>query len=72
MKAIKITKDNKASLESTYQMSEGSLEYSSGLYLVAGFGNTMYEGLLTTSALTEKFLITGTKLANDFFEVAKK
>lgn len=72
MKAVRITKDNKQLLEDVYEMSEGTLDLSSGLYLIAGFGNRQHEGLLTNAELNAKFFITGKKLLNDFFEVNKK
>lgn len=71
LKAVKITKDNKSTLESQYGMSEDFLEYSSGLYLIAGFGNTQYEALLTKTALEANF-IRGAVLRNGFFELERK
>jgi len=72
MKAIKITKGNKAELTATYELSEGFLDYSSGLFLVAGFGNKQYEGLFTPAAFSVLFTRTGKELKNGFFEVEKK
>lgn len=75
MKAVRITSDNKQKLEDRYKMSAGTLDLASGLYLVAGFGDTQYEGLLTKSALITKFFMTGVKLDKDgiaFIEVVKK
>lgn len=72
MKAIRIKKDNKRELEDRYQMSADTLEFSAGLYLIAGFGDVQYEGLLTKQELLDKFFSTGKKLDNDFFEVVKK
>lgn len=72
MKAIRITKENKASLEAQYNMSEGDLDLSSGLYLVAGDGNSMTEGLLTKAVLENRYLRTGKQLNNGYFEVLPK
>ena len=69
MKAIRITSENKSKLEVQYDMGEGYLDLSSGLYIVAGDGNAQFEGVLTQKKLTENFYRTGKKLANDFFEV---
>jgi hypothetical protein len=71
MKAIRITKENKAQLTNQYEMDEGFLDLSSGLYLVAGFGDHAIEGLLT-KAIFDTLYTTGSKLRNGFFEVAKK
>ncbi len=72
LKAVKITKNNKPELEAQYSMSEDFLEYSSGLYLVAGFGDTQYHGILTRVGLHAQFNVTGNELANGFFEITKK
>ena len=72
MKAIRINKDNKQKLEEQYTMDEGTLELSSGLYLVAGFGDKQYEGLLTKAALEDRFWVTGRPLDNGYFEVFPK
>jgi hypothetical protein len=72
LKAVKITKNNKQELEAQYSMSEDFLEYSSGLYLVAGFGDTQHLGILTRTGLHGLYDVTGNELANGFFEVIKK
>lgn len=72
LKAVKITKNNKQELEAQYQMPEDVLEYSSGLYLVAGFGDTQHQGILTRTGLHDQFDITGNELLNGFFEITKK
>jgi hypothetical protein len=73
MKAIKITKENKARLEIQYNLDTGYLEFSSGLYLVSLFGeNAMYEGLFTTLGYKTRFEETGKKLKNDYVEVTPK
>lgn len=69
MKAIRITSANKSALEVQYNLEEGYLELSSGLYLVAGDGNAQVEGLLTPGALAAEYLRTGRKLNNEYFEV---
>jgi len=72
MKAIRITKDNKAKLEAQFHMDQGELELSSGMYLVAGDGNSQYEGVLKPAALSDKYFRTGKKLANDWIELMPK
>jgi hypothetical protein len=72
MKAIRVTKENKNKLEAQFEMDEDYLELSSGLYLVAGDGNSQIEGLLKPSQLTEHYFRTGRKLANEWFELMPK
>lgn len=73
MKAIRVDKDNKARLENQFQLDENFLEFSSGLFLVSGFGeNAMYEGLFTKVGYTSRFEETGKQLNNGFVEVVKK
>jgi hypothetical protein len=67
MKAIKITKDNKSKLEAQYNMEQGYLELSSGLYVVAGFGDRLFE-ILSKSQL-DTYYMTGNKIENDYVEV---
>jgi hypothetical protein len=71
LKAVKIDKQNKATLESQYNMDRGFLEYSSGLYLLAEFGATQYLGIFTKVGLETRYVV-GKKLDNGFFEVEKK
>lgn len=72
MKAIRITKENKDRLEAQYNMEEGYLELSSGMFVVAGDGNRQLEGILTPGDLAAYYYRTGRKLNNDFFEVFPK
>lgn len=69
MKAILVTKKNREMLTERYKLDDGFLEFSSGLYLVANFGGTMYEGLFTRAAFQARFVETGKKLLNGFVEV---
>lgn len=71
MKAIKITKENKTQLTDQYSLDEGFLDYASGLYLVAGFGDSTYEGLLTPASFTERYSVIR-KLDNGFYEIIPK
>ncbi len=68
MKAVKITKENKTRLTDQYQLDEGFLEYASGLYLVAGFGDSTYEGLLTPAAFDARYVAVRV-LDNGFYEI---
>ena len=73
MKAIKVTKENKTRLETQYSLDQGFLEFSSGLYLVANFGDhAIYEGLFTKTAYETRFVETGKKLNNGYVEVLPK
>lgn len=71
LKAIRITKENKQNLESQYNMPEDFLEYSSGLYLLAEFGDTQYKALLTKGAINLNYDF-GKPLQNGFVEVTRK
>lgn len=71
LKAIRIDNSNKQTLEAQYSMSRDFLEYSSGLYLIAEFGDTQYKGILTKTGLDLNYVI-GKDLKNGFFEVIKK
>lgn len=70
-KAIRITKDNKSSLEGQYNMAKDFLEFSSGLYVVAEFGDRQYQYILTKAGLEKNFII-GKELKNGFFELETK
>lgn len=70
-KAIKITKDNKRTLEAQFGMAHDYLEFSSGLFVVAGFGDSQYHAILTKAGLEANF-IRGKELLNGFFELEKK
>lgn len=72
LKAVKITKNNKQELEAQFSLSEDYLEYSSGLYLVAGFGDTQHTAILTRTGLHSLYNVTGNELLNGFFEINKK
>lgn len=73
MKAIKITSENKTKLEQQFHLDEGFLEFCSGLYVVAGFGDeTLYEGIFTKSGYEARFTETGKKLNNGYVEVVAK
>lgn len=71
LKAIRINNTNKRNLEAQYSMAEGFLSLSSGLYLVAGFGDTQYKSILTKTGLEANYEI-GKPLLNDFFEITRK
>ena len=72
MKAIRITKDNKVKLEAQYDLNDGYLELSSGMYLIAGDGNGQIEGVVKPSTLSDRYYRTGKQLANDWFELVPK
>lgn len=69
MKAIRITKENRNAVTDQFGLDSGYLDYSSGLYLVAKFGHTMHEGLLTKKSFAEKYDETGKTLDNGFVEI---
>jgi len=71
-KAIRINKTNKKSLESQFGMSDDFLEFSSGLYIIAEFGDQQYHSILTNAGLEANYTRTGRQLANGFFELDKK
>lgn len=71
MKAIRITKENRNAVTDQFGLDSGFLDYSSGLYLVARFGHSMHEGLLTKKGFAERYTITG-ELANGFVEIVPK
>lgn len=72
MKAIRISKENRNAVADQFGLDSGYLDYSSGLYLVAKFGHTMHEGLLTKKLFNEKYTETGKTLANGYIEIVPK
>lgn len=72
MKAIMITSANKNALEVQYNMEPGYLQLSSGMFVVAGDGNRMIEGVLTRTILNAEYRRTGRQLNNGYFEVMPK
>lgn len=71
LKAIRINNNNKRNLEAQYSMAAGFLSLSSGLFLVAGFGDTQYKSILTKTGLEANYEV-GKPLQNDFFEITRK
>jgi hypothetical protein len=71
LKAIRINKNNKRDLEAQYSMAQDFLELSSGLYLIAGFGDTQYKAILTKTGLEANY-VTGKELQNGYFEITRK
>lgn len=52
-------------------MAEDFLEFSSGLYVVAEFGDTQYQSILTKASLERNYIV-GKELSNGFIELEKK
>lgn len=71
LKAVRITKDNRSTLESKYQMAEDTLELDSGMYLIAEFGAAQSRGVITKRTLEDRYA-RGAALRNDFFAITNK
>ena len=72
MKAIRITKENHNAITNQFGLDSGYLDYSSGLWVVAKFGHTMHEGLLTKKNFAELYTETGKILDNGYVEIVPK
>lgn len=71
MKAIRITKDNKARLEQDYGMDKGELDISGGMYLLSEFGKDKAHFFLTPARF-KMLYDEKSPLKNGFTAVALK
>lgn len=72
-KAILVTKANRESLESQYDLEEDMLEGFEGLYLIADFGSStaVHHGWVNKIHLDMHYTI-GRELQNDYFEIVRR
>jgi hypothetical protein len=71
MKAIRITKDNKQKLEQDYDMDPGDLDLSSGMWIVADFGESKAHSVVTPARFAMQYDQKG-PINNGYISVDRK